>query len=274
MPVAAFTEAACAGEHGSAVLVVDTGGGEYEMCVELNDDAVTGIELIRLAEKQHGLDYALGYGGQAVCQLANVPEPNPPDECFEQGEPFWGYWRDQGSGWQWSGTGAGSTLVADGDVEGWAFGEGNNGESHPAPPPTDHADVCIAERRSGDSPQGSGGGGSEGPAPADESADAPTDRDGSPSEDRVGGDGERPRASTPAGDDNGRPGQRLDAAPDPSQSDDSLEPLLSPAPPLPATATSAADRREGFPIAGILAVAVTVAMGGAAAFMLIRSRPG
>ncbi|MDQ3984933.1 MAG: hypothetical protein M3280_00300 [Actinomycetota bacterium] len=274
-PAALTTEALCATENGSAVLVVDTGGREYELCVELNDDEVSGIELVQLAHQQHGLDYQLGYGGQAVCQLANIPEPNPPEECFEQGEPFWGYWRDQGSGWQWSGTGAGSTLVSEGDVEGWAFGEGNNGDSHPTPPSADYEEVCPAATRSG----GPGGesGQKDSPGPTSD-AGSPGEPASDPGPSRAhraeDGGGERGHALKTEGGAGGSGRHRLDSAPEPSEFGDSLDQPASPASSLPASATSSAERDEGFPLAGILAVMVTLAMGAAAAFLLLRSRSG
>ncbi|MGI8774060.1 MAG: hypothetical protein ACR2KQ_03425 [Actinomycetota bacterium] len=148
---------ACAAES-SAALVVATGGTTYRYCVSLPAASVSGIDLIRLAGEQHGLQYSLGYGGRAVCQLAGVgPEG---DDCFADHPNFWGYWRGNGSGgWNWSSTGGGSTTVRSGDVEGWAWGRGQDGNTHPRPPATTYGSVCTS------SPEGSGGsGGSTGKA--------------------------------------------------------------------------------------------------------------
>lgn len=150
-PVAAVAPAACAAPGPSATLVVDTeqGGDAYRYCVALPDPSVTGIELIELANDQHGLDYRLGYGGNVVCMLAGVGYAS--DECLTEGDEFWGYWRGDGSGgWEWSGSGANSTSVEDGDVEGWAWGTGNDGSSHPAPPVTTFASVCGRASGEGD----------------------------------------------------------------------------------------------------------------------------
>ena len=148
--------AACAAEGPSAVLVVDTEQptGQHRFCVSLPDASVTGIELIELASAQHGLQYRLGYGGNVVCQLAGVGYES--DECLNDGPEFWGYWRGDGSGgWDWSGSGGHATRVEDGDVEGWSWGTGNDGSSHPAPPETTFASVCG---RPAGKPGGSGGG--------------------------------------------------------------------------------------------------------------------
>ena len=141
LPIAAPAGPACAADGPSAVLVVDTGSDELRYCVALGDDEVSGIELIALASEQHGLDYRLGYGGDAVCMLAGVGTEG--DDCFDDYPNFWAYWRGDGSGgWSYSGTGAGDTSVADGDVEGWSWGTGNDGESHQKPPATTATSVC------------------------------------------------------------------------------------------------------------------------------------
>lgn len=128
---------------GTAALVVDLGeeGDVYRYCVELPSSSVSGLELIELASEQHGLQYSFGYGGRAVCQLQGVgPEG---DDCFDEMPYFWGYWRGDGNGgWDWSSTGAGSTTVQAGDVEGWSWGTGQDGNTHPQPPATTHASVC------------------------------------------------------------------------------------------------------------------------------------
>lgn len=140
LPVAG-TSPACAGEGARAALVVDTSENTYRYCVTLPDDSVSGIGLIELANDQYGLQYRLGSGGQAVCMLANVGAEG--DDCFGKYPDFWGYWRGDGhGGWDWSSAGAGSTVVVDGDVEGWSWGSGQDGASHPSPPETTFDSVC------------------------------------------------------------------------------------------------------------------------------------
>ncbi|MDQ3914055.1 MAG: hypothetical protein M3323_01805 [Actinomycetota bacterium] len=136
---------ACAGEGPRAALVVDTGAAVTTYCVALPDGSVTGIELVQLAGEQHGLDYSLGFGGEAVCRLEGVGPDG--DDCFGEYPEFWGYWHGDGSGgWTWAGTGAGSATIEDGDVDGWSWGAGDNGSNHQAPPPTEFSGVCaVAE---------------------------------------------------------------------------------------------------------------------------------
>jgi hypothetical protein len=141
-PIIIAPTGACADTAPRAVLVVDTSSQVLRYCVRLNDESVSGTELIVLASRQYGLTYRFGFGGGAVCMLAGVGTTG--DDCFEDYPDFWGYWRgDGGSGWTWSGSGAASTTVSDGDVEGWSWGSGNDGSTHPPPPSTRFAAVCT-----------------------------------------------------------------------------------------------------------------------------------
>lgn len=143
-PAVVAPPAACAATQDHAALVIDTGERVADYCVALPDDSVTGAELIELAGEQFGLTYRFGYGGGAVCMLADVGASG--DDCFEKYPDFWGYWRGDGSGgWSWSSVGATSTTVQPGDVEGWSWGSGDDGSSHPRPPDTTFEAVCGVE---------------------------------------------------------------------------------------------------------------------------------
>ena len=151
---------ACAASAGSAALVVDTGGRATRYCVAMGAASLSGIELIQLAARQYGLDYRLGYGGAAVCRLDHVGIEG--GECFTDSDAFWGYWRGTGGGWSWSSTGAASTIVEPGDVEGWSWGTGRDGSTHPAPPATPYASACAGSSTSPDPGGGEGGHGGGG----------------------------------------------------------------------------------------------------------------
>ena len=145
LPALLGSSAACASAAGAghAALVIDTGSQTLRMCVTLDSASVTGLHLIELAHAQHGLQYRLGFGGLAVCQLAGVgPSGN---DCFASYPDFWGLWLGDGSeGWTWSGSGAGSIHVADGDMQAWSWGPGQTGATHPVPPHTTEVSVCGA----------------------------------------------------------------------------------------------------------------------------------
>ncbi|MEA2487876.1 MAG: hypothetical protein QOF16_1530 [Actinomycetota bacterium] len=133
---------ACAsGPH--AGLVVDTGARVLRYCVELPSQTVSGAKLIELAGDQYGLDYHFGSGGGAVCRLAGVGPDG--SDCFGDYPDYWGYWRGTASGdWTWSSSGATSTTVSEGDVDGWAWGSGDDGSTHPKPPASTFGSVCAA----------------------------------------------------------------------------------------------------------------------------------
>jgi len=134
---------ACASGAPHAALVVATGDQTRRYCVTLDAASVSAIHVIELAGAQDGLDYRLGFGGQAVCELDRVGSSSA--DCFGAYPDFWGFWLGDGSGgWSWSGSGAASTPVHDGDVEGWSWGSGGTGATHPPPPPTTEASVCGA----------------------------------------------------------------------------------------------------------------------------------
>ncbi len=175
-PAAVGVGASCADAATSphAALVVDTGSGVHDYCVVLDASHVSGIHLIELASTQKGLTYRLGSGGLVVCMLAGVGNTGGGD-CLTGQTTFWGYWLGDGSGgWVWSSSGAGSVQVGSGDVQGWSWGPGLDGSTHPQPPATTIGQVCPpASPTPTPAPTGgggSGGGGSPGGSPAADTA--------------------------------------------------------------------------------------------------------
>ena len=275
-PAVAPASSACAAEgEFRAGLVVDTGRGNepLSMCVDLGDDKqVTGIELIKLASKQYGLQYQLGYGGDAVCQLANVPDGDPPEDCFDGADEFWGYWRGDGSGgWETSQQGAGSTIVESGDVDGWSYGPGKSAETHAKPRNRKDGSrytfesICPSidelEEKDPETP------------PEDKENDGrETGGIDIPNLPNTGSEPKDEKTPDPLPTPEPEPDDRLiDSAPDVSE----LEVAPSPSPTsseLPAGATSARSEAENqLPFAGALAVLATIAMALIAVF-LIRKR--
>lgn len=144
---------ACAAEaagEAHAALVVDTGSQTTTYCVALGAGTVSGLRLIQLASAQYGLSYHLGFGGQAVCQLQGVGPSG--GDCFGDYPDYWGYWHGADGGWSWAGSGAASASVSDGDVEGWSWGPGDTGSTHPSPPDLGFDDVCDTPKPSASPP--------------------------------------------------------------------------------------------------------------------------
>ena len=157
LPVTRGAATACASGADSAALVIDTGGQVLEYCVSLSGGSASGMDLVKLANRQYGLSYNLGFGGKAVCALAGVGVTDSGD-CFADYPDFWGYWIGTGGGgWSWSSSGAADVSVERGDVQGWSWGSGDGGSGHPQPPATAYDEVCKPE--SGDH---AGGGGNVG----------------------------------------------------------------------------------------------------------------
>ena len=269
-PAVGPTTPACAAEGGPrAALVVDTGKDVYELCVELNKPSVSGIDFIELAHEQHDLDRQYGYGGKAVCRLANVPKEEPSEECFEDRASFWGYWRADESGrWVWSGTGAAGSEVRDGDVEGWAYGTGRDGDTHQQPGPEGKRvsfDAICPEIEQPDPEKDDEKKPKEGKAPGPGVTNLPDD-------------GKKPV-------DKKTPGPAPSVAPEPDERRINSAPEISelafapttpsPSPPpseLPPEATTASSEAENqLPLAGALALLATVAMA-AIAVLLLRKR--
>jgi hypothetical protein len=77
------------------------------------------------------------YAGMVV-QINGVPtNPNPHTA-------YWAYFRNSGSGWQYSGAGALSTHPQPGTVEGWRLDSAAT-SAHPAPAAASYASICAGQ---------------------------------------------------------------------------------------------------------------------------------
>lgn len=259
--------------------MIDTGSSVLRYCVALDAPSVSGLRVIELAAEQHGVSYSLGYQGQAVCMLAGVGSDE--EECFQGGEPFWGYWRTEGSGaWSWSGTGAGGSSVEDGDVEGWAWGTGNDGGSHPAPPATTHASVCGVDEEPDD-----GGGGDKDDSTDEERPDEKPkgSRSRSPSAGKGPGSAAPIAPADIVDDPQGSKGdvrekkerspRKRDARERRNETSDGLVagPPASPSTSPPAAATGTSDP-DGPPAVGIVALLLTIGLAIAGAWFVKRKQ--
>lgn len=266
---------ACAVSAGSAALVVDTGGRATRYCVAMDATRVSGIELIELAAEQYGLDYRLGYGGGAVCRLDHVGIDG--GECFTDSDEFWGYWRGTGAGWSWSSTGAASTAVEPGDVEGWSWGTGRDGSTHRAPPATSYASACGD---SSPSPPPSGGDNGEG-GPSAETGGGHGDAATLPRDDATRGPGTEPSGGGGGGAQGRLPVARDAEAPMGSDaraapSSPTASSQASPGPsPVDATPLAAASLdHTGPPIAALASAGGAIVLLLVAGGLLLRRRPG
>jgi hypothetical protein len=112
--------------HRAALVIEHSNGSLVERCVTFAAQAISGLQLIQLAQVEYRTQ-GFGEMGQAVCQLDFEPA-QVPSGCFGNG-PSWEYYRETASGWSLSGSGASASTVHDGDVDGWHYAAG------PQPPP-------------------------------------------------------------------------------------------------------------------------------------------
>ena len=267
---------ACAAS--SAALVVSTGSDNYTYCVELGGSSVNGIQLIQRAGSQHGLQYKLGFGGNAVCMLANVGASG--NDCFGEHPHFWGYWRDNGSGgWNWSGTGASNVAVRAGDTSGWSWGTGDSGSSHPPPPATTYESICDATpapdpkpkpdkpkdgQSDGAKPSGAADGSGEGGGDATATASTPGDQDRTVA-DKSNSDG--PKGKKKDGDAKNRREEG------PGQDYELLVPSASPSAPAAISNPAGATARDPDPpVAALVALGLTAALAALGAMIVRRRR--
>jgi hypothetical protein len=134
-------------EENQAGLVVVYGDGRVvQQCVRFAEETISGYDLLR----RSGLPSSVEAGaiGPTVCSIGGEGCSFPQESCFCrcQGSPcvYWSYWRlEAGGGWRYQALGAGNTLVADGDVEGWHWAEGTTRDAA-APPSVTFAEICRA----------------------------------------------------------------------------------------------------------------------------------
>ncbi len=130
-----------------AGLVVKFGDGRVvTRCIEFGESELTGEQVLDRAGLSLVKDYSSGLGA-AICKIEGQGCDYPAEHCFCQcmgdGCQYWAYFhlRSDGS-WKYSGMGSTSHTVHNGEVEGWAWGNGEAGGSEVEPPRLSFDDVC------------------------------------------------------------------------------------------------------------------------------------
>jgi len=128
------------GPHRAALVVAFGEGQVQARCVEFAEAQVSGADLLRRSGLAVVLNETQGLGA-AVCAIEGVGCQFPAEDCFCQCRGaacrYWTYWRLEGGKWVYSGVGASSRLLSDGDADAWVWGDGKK-----PPPPLTFADVC------------------------------------------------------------------------------------------------------------------------------------
>jgi hypothetical protein len=123
--------------HHAALVIQHASGSVITRCLAFAEDQISGLQLV----ERSGVQYeAQDFGsiGSAMCQLDREPSTVPAG-CFGAG-PYWQYFHRRGSAWQTSALGASSSLLRDGDMDGWHFAAGTN----QAPGNIAFSSVCAA----------------------------------------------------------------------------------------------------------------------------------
>jgi len=118
------------GQNRAGLIVVHGDGRVLTRCVTFTEERLSGVALLQRAGL--AVDANSGPMGSAVCTINR--EGCPVNDCFCQCKSnpctYWNYFHRNADGsWAYSGMGAATWTVGNGDIEGWVWGDGS------APPP-------------------------------------------------------------------------------------------------------------------------------------------
>jgi hypothetical protein len=124
-----------------AGLIIRFGEGRViTRCVSFNEPSLTGVELLSRAGLSIRVDTSSSIGA-GVCKIGSQG-CDQGKSCFCQCEggtcAYWQYFHLQNGAWQYSNLGAGIYQVADGAVEGWAWG------NNVLPPVMTLDQICVS----------------------------------------------------------------------------------------------------------------------------------
>jgi hypothetical protein len=129
-------------------LVVKFGDGSvFTDCIDYTGSGMTGEDVLDQSGLSAVKDFSYGGLGAAICKIGNVGCDDP-NNCFCEctGEPpcvYWAYYHQENNQWIYSGMGASGHTVQPGDVEGWAWGDGEAGGSDVEPPLITFEELCV-----------------------------------------------------------------------------------------------------------------------------------
>jgi len=108
-----------------------------QMCIAFSEAQLPGADLLRRGVGTGSVIGSVSPGvGEAICRIDDVGCNFPGEQCFCAclGQPciYWSYWYWKDGAWVYSGKGAGSRVVRDGDIDAWVWGDGNSQPPAPA----------------------------------------------------------------------------------------------------------------------------------------------
>ena len=142
-----ITPIAAQSPHRAGVVVVRGDGTSAARCVGFAEPQISGFEL--LARAGFALRTEASSMGATICSV-DGEGCGEGESCFCQCESgpcrYWTYWRATPEGWEYANLGAGNTVVEDGVLEAWVWGEGERGTLDTSRPPAlTFAEVCAAD---------------------------------------------------------------------------------------------------------------------------------
>jgi hypothetical protein len=143
-----------------AALVVHSGDRTITHCVSFEEPQVNGYDVL----ERSGLEVTASFGpmGAAICAIEGIGCSS--ERCLLCEAPkYWSYWRVVDGAWTYLQRGPSLAEVTDGDVQGWAWGEGD------PPPLFAFEEVCEPPSQARAATLG------DAPAPTEEPEPTPTD---------------------------------------------------------------------------------------------------
>lgn len=111
----------------AGLVITFSDGSTLTRCIEFPADTITGAELLQASGATIVMSSYGGLGG-GVCRIGDDGCDNPSDcfcKCKGATCEYWAYYHlGQDGVWEYSQVGASSHRLADGDVDGWAWGPG------------------------------------------------------------------------------------------------------------------------------------------------------
>ncbi|MDE3096194.1 MAG: LPXTG cell wall anchor domain-containing protein [Chloroflexota bacterium] len=118
---AAYAAQAAVVHRASLVVTFGNATPTMRFCIEFTEASISGLDLLQ----RSGLPVVTSGGGlgAAVCAIDGVgsTDASSYSTCLGHGS-FWAYYQYAGGAWSLSPAGASTTVVSDGAVEGWAYG--------------------------------------------------------------------------------------------------------------------------------------------------------
>lgn len=143
--VSAQTQVVGSGPNRAGLVVRFDDGRVETRCVAFEEQEIGGDELLQRA----GINDIVIAPEGTVCRIDG--QGCPSDNCFCQCPTpnceYWAYYHRENGGWSYSQVGAALSIITDGSLDGWSWGQGNFREGV-EPPQMEFDQVCPATAES------------------------------------------------------------------------------------------------------------------------------